>query len=88
MITVLIEITIKHCVGNKVKYERDNEGLRERLPQSYRPKWINAKFRLPSGKPKLEMFSDGTSAEQILAVIQKKYSNYKFVIKELNKTDK
>ena len=80
-------ITIKHCVGNLVNYERDNEGLRDKLAQPYRPKWINAKFRLPSGKPKLEMFKEGTSDDEILSAIQKKYTNYKFIINHLDKTE-
>ena len=83
-----VGITIKHCVGNLVKYERDNEGLRDKLAQPYRPKWINAKFRLPSGKPKIERFSEGTTDEEILSAISKKYSNYKFFIAQLDKTDK
>jgi len=77
-----IVITIKKCVGNKVKYDYNNDGTRDKLSQPYRPMWKNAKFRLPSGKPKCEVFGYDEPDEEILKAISKKYSNYKFSINE------
>jgi len=73
-----ITITIKNCVGNKVVFDYDNDGGRTRLAKPYRPKWRNAKFRLPSGKPKCEQFPSESTNEEILKDISFKYQNFKF----------
>lgn len=73
----LIEITVKRCVGSTVLYDRDNEGLRERLDQPYTPKWTNAKFKLPSGKKKCERFPYDFTKDQILEGLRRRYSNFK-----------
>lgn len=72
-----IEVAIVVKKGSLIKYERDNEGLRERLDKPYRKIWKAAKFRLPSGKPKNEIFPVDWSDEDIMAAVKKKYSNFR-----------
>ena len=78
----IITITIKKCVGNLVTQEVYNDGLKYPIDKPYRPRWQNAKFRLPGGKPKLEVFSNDRTPEEILTAVQKKYSNLKFKLSE------
>ena len=76
----LIEVIIKRWKGNMVRFERYNDGLRYPIDNPYREAGANAKFRLPSGKAKCERCSDELTDEQILTYVQKKYSNYRFVL--------
>ncbi len=72
-----IEVTIKRVVGSLIKYERDNEGLRDKLEVPYRKKWANAKFTLPSGKKKCEEFGYEQADEEIISMLNKRYSNFR-----------
>lgn len=76
-----IEIRITQHRGANAKWDYDYYGDRTRA-EGYGGYYYyqHAKFRLPSGKPKYEKFSDGVTSEEILAAIQKKYSNFKFVL--------
>lgn len=76
-----IEITIKSLIGNKVKYDYYNDGSRGLLKKPYRPKCKHAKFRLPSGKAKYEVFGWDDTDEEILKAVSKKYSNLKFKLR-------
>jgi hypothetical protein len=76
----VLTITIKRWVGNLVKYERYNDGLRYPLDQPYREKGASAKFRLPSGKGKTEIFAYDATNEQILEGMKRRYSNFDFVL--------
>lgn len=76
-----IEITVLRTKGNLVKYERDNEGCRVKLDTPYRNAMTHAKFTLPNGKKKMEVFSIHTPAQHIVWEVQRKYSNFKFKIR-------
>lgn len=81
----MIEIIIKKCTGNKVKWDYDSDGRRTRRLEGFTPRWKNAKFRLPSGKPKTLSFPFEKTSDEILAEVQKRYSNFKFTLTtELN----
>lgn len=71
-----IEVFVTRHKGNTVKYERDNEGLRDKLEKPYTPEFKHAKFTLPNGKKKCERFTITTFDTTILEAIRKKYSNY------------
>lgn len=75
-----IELKITSHVGNLVRFDYNNDGSRDLLDKPYRPKWKHAKFRLPSGKPKLEVFGDNVTDEMILDAVSKRYSNFKFTL--------
>jgi len=77
-----IEIEIKEWVGNLVRFDHYNDGSKGLLDKPYRPKGKNAHFRLPTGKKKVEYFSDGLSDEDVLKAVSKKYSNFKFKLHE------
>lgn len=74
----LIRISINRWIGNLVRYERDNEGLRDKLDVPYRKNGSTVRFVLPTGKKKTEFFLYENTNEEILAAIKKKYSNFKF----------
>ncbi len=73
----MIEVWIKDWVGNKVKWERYNDGLRYPIDQPYRPSGRNAHFRLPNGKKKCEKFWPDITDEEILLQLNKKYANFR-----------
>lgn len=76
----LIKISIKEVVGNLVRFDYYNDGSRGLLDKPHRPKCKHAKFRLPSGKAKYEVFGGDDTPEAILKAVSKKYSNYKFTL--------
>jgi len=73
----MIEVQIKDWIGTIVRWERDNEGLRERVAQPYRPSGRNAHFRLPNGKKKCEKFWADITDQEILLQLHHKYSNFR-----------
>ena len=73
-----VEISIKCWVGNKVKYDYNNDGSRDKLDAPYRMKGKNAHFKLPTGKKKVEYFHADLTDEMILKAVSLKYSNFKF----------
>lgn len=73
-----VELKITSHVGNLVSFDYYNDGSRGLLDKPYRPRWKHAKFRLPSGKLKCEVFGNDITNEMILQVVSKKYSNFKF----------
>jgi hypothetical protein len=75
-----ITINIKRWLGDWVRFERYNDGLRYPIDEPYQKKGSTARFVLPTGKKKTEMFSYESTNEEILAAIQKKYSNFKFTL--------
>ena len=83
----LIKISIKRWLGNWVKYERDNEGLRDKLDEPYQKKGSTVRFTLPTGKKKTEIYPYEFTDEQLLKAIQKRYSNFRFQLHKTLKTN-
>lgn len=76
----LVVIRITNHKGNKVKYERYNDGLRYPIEQPYTPTFRHAKFTLPSGKKKCERFAGDATDEQVLSGVQRRYTNFRFIL--------
>jgi hypothetical protein len=72
-----ISVEISQHIGNVVKYEVNNEGTKDPVTP-FRRRWKHAKFKLPSGKKKCEVFPYDKTPEEILSAVQKTYSNFKF----------
>jgi hypothetical protein len=81
----VVELTIKRCEGNIVRFERNNEGLREKMDKPYRKKWANAKFTLPSGKGKCIRFDNSMDDESILAKVRYTHQNFSFTLNPISK---
>jgi hypothetical protein len=78
----IIEVKVSEHQGNLVRYDYNNDGSRDKLRVPYREQWKSAKFRLPSGKPKNEVFDMSMTDDLILEFIEKKYRNLKFKLSD------
>jgi len=79
-VTQPITWNTKRGLGDWVRFERYNDGLRYPIDEPYQKKGSTVRFVLPTGKKKTEMFLYEETDDQILAAVQKKYSNFKFTL--------